>query len=69
MRDENKNLSLRKDKKRILRETAGTIPGCCDPKQPFKPISPNKCDTCQNHADYTCHNLLNKNSDFNASSK
>ena len=30
------------------------IPGCCDPKKPFRPIPPIDCKTCAKHADYTC---------------
>jgi len=30
------------------------IPGCCDPNKPFKPLFPNYCKTCREHADVTC---------------
>jgi len=65
-----KNISVsNSDTKRFLRETTGTIPGCCDPKQPFKPISPNRCDTCQKHADVTCHNFVTGKGGSNAKNK
>jgi hypothetical protein len=36
------------------------VPGCCDPNKPFKPIAPNNCQTCKDHADYTCHDFVGK---------